>query len=82
MFSIHNRYLPEWLHRVVNAIVIASFWCGGAIGLWSIAPPDSLWSNVARWCVYGTPLVLSAAFFVRRSFVRGVAGGEGYDELP
>ena len=80
-FMIHNRYLPEWLHRLVNALVIGAVWCAGAIALWSATPPVSIWFTVSGWGVYGTPLVIVAALFVRRSLVRGVAGGEGYDEL-
>lgn len=78
---IHNRYIPEWLHRLVNALVIGTLWCGAGIAVWSTAPPESVWFAGGRWCVYATPLVLAAGLFVRPSLVRGVAGGEGYDEL-
>src|SRR6185503_13728097 len=44
-------------------------------------PPESIWFTVSGWCVYGTPLIIAAALFVRRLLVRGVAGGEGYDKL-
>lgn len=77
---IHNRYLPEWLHRLMNAIAIAALWCAAAIGLWSLVPSSSICFAIARWCVYTTPAVFVSPF-VRRSVVRGVAGGEGYDEL-
>jgi hypothetical protein len=78
---IHNRYLPEWLHRLVNALVIGLLWFSAAIAVWSAAPADSVWFTVGSWCAYATPFVVAAGLFVRRSVVRGVAGGEGYDEL-
>ena len=78
---IHNRYLPESLHRLVNALAIAALWCAAGIGLWTVAPAFSTWFTIARWCVYATPAIFLGSLFLRRSVVRGVAGGEGYDEL-
>ncbi len=78
---IHNRYLPEWLHRVFNALFIGAIWCGTSIWLWSVVSPETIWFAIARWLVYLTPLVIVVALFVRSSVVRGVAGDDGYDEL-
>lgn len=81
MVRIHNRYLPEWLHRAVNASVVALIW-GTATGyLWLSASPDSLWRTTAGSALSLTPVVLIGMLFVRHSVVRGVAGGDGYDEL-
>src|SRR5687768_12226755 len=80
-FMIHNRYLPEWLHRIVNALAVGVIWCAGFIAAWNVTPPDSIWFTVSAWCVYATPLVTAASLLLRCSIIRGVAGGEGYDEL-
>ena len=81
LLTIHNRYLPEWLHRIVNAIVVGSIW-GTATGyLWLSASPESLWSTTTGWALALTPAIVMAMLFVRYSVVRGVAGAEGYDEL-
>lgn len=77
---IHNRYLPDWFHRIVNAFVVAAFWCAAGIGLWSAAPLESVWFGIARWCAYATPAVFLGSLFLRCSFIRGVAGDDGYDE--
>ncbi len=80
-FMIHNRYLPGWFHRIVNASAVAAFWCAAGIGLWSAAPLESVWFSIARWCAYATPAVFVGSLFLRLSFIRGIAGGDGYDEF-
>ena len=77
MLTIHNRYLREWLHRVVNAVVVGSVW-GTATGYLRLsASPAPFW----KWAFLLTPVIVIAMLFVRYSVVRGVAGEEGYDEL-
>ena len=81
VFTIHNRYVPEWLHRIVNALLVASIW-GTATGyLWLSASPGSFWKTTTSSALSLTPVILIAMIFVRYSVVRGVAGEEGYDEL-
>jgi hypothetical protein len=81
VLSIHNRFLPEWLHRIVNALLVACLW-GTATGyLWLSAQPNSVWRTVTGLAVSLTPFILVAMLFVRYSIVRGVAGENGYDEL-
>jgi len=81
MFRIHNRYLPDWFHRAVNASVVAFIWGIGTGYTWLSAAPDSLLGATARWASSLTPVILIGMLFVRHSVVRGVAGGDGYDEL-
>lgn len=81
MFTIHNRYLPEWLHRIVNAVVVGGIWGAVTAYLWLSASTGSLWGTIAGFALSLTPMLVVAMFFVRFSVVRGVAGGEGYDEL-
>jgi hypothetical protein len=81
MFTIHNRYLPEWLHRIANAAVVGCIWGAATAYLWLSASTGSLWRTITGFALSLTPLLMVAMFFVRFSVVRGVAGGEGYDEL-
>jgi hypothetical protein len=81
MLRIHNRYLPEWLHRIANAIFVGCLWCATAAYAWRAGTSDSWWHPPARWAIYITPLIILAMLFVRRSLIRGVAGDDGYDEL-
>ena len=79
--TVHNRYLPEWVHRIVNAFVVALVW-GIATGyLWVAATPGSLWRTIVGCASLLTPVVLVAMLFVGGSVVRCVAGEVGYDEL-
>jgi hypothetical protein len=78
---MHNRYLPEWLHRIVNACVVGFIW-GTATGYLSLsASPGSVLETITRWTFLLTPLIVFVMLFVPYSIVRGVAGGDGYDEL-
>jgi hypothetical protein len=79
---IHNRYLPLWLHRICNGVFgavllvgIGSIWFGEPAGSWRHFLSHCLvWSSI--------PVGISLALIARHfSIVRGVAGGEGYDEL-
>jgi ABC-type glycerol-3-phosphate transport system permease component len=62
-------------------LFVGSIW--GAVTAVSreIAPGDSVWWVVACWAFFATPVVLVIALLVRRSLVRGIAGGDGYDEF-
>lgn len=81
VFTMHNRRLPEWLHRVVNALVVAGLWAAATAYLWLSAQPSSVWRTVTASALSLTPLILIVMLFVRYSLVRGVAGEDGYDEL-
>jgi hypothetical protein len=79
---IHNRYLPLWLHRTCNGVFgtallvgIGSIWFSDPVGSWGYFVSRCLiWASV--------PVGIILALFARRfSIVRGVAGGDGYDEL-
>ncbi|MDR3637827.1 MAG: hypothetical protein P4L84_28735 [Isosphaeraceae bacterium] len=74
---LHNRYLPNWLHRLANSAV------GGVLSLLAAsaavrvlgAPLGSFWGAllVAFLCAALDPMQFS--------LVEGCAGEDGYDEL-
>jgi hypothetical protein len=79
---IHNRYLPLCLHRVCNGVLgavvlvgLGSIWFGEPAGSWRhFLSRCLIWSSL--------PVSIILAVMARRfSIVRGVAGGDGYDEL-
>ena len=79
---IHNRYLPQWLHRVCNGVLgavllisIGSIWLG---------EPAESWRHFVSHCLIwaSIPVAIILALVARRfSIVQGVAGEDGYDEL-
>ena len=77
---IHNRRLPEWAHRLASGALVCAVTAGvGASGLTG----GPLVARLSRWLVYGSPIlgVLAGALAHRFSFVRGLAGEVGYDDL-
>jgi hypothetical protein len=81
---LHNRYLPDWVHRILNGLMATALLASVGILPASVLTPCSwLW-----WCclllAWTSPVVgiLLAVFAPSRfSLVRGAAGGDGYDEL-
>ena len=79
---IHNRYLPQWLHRVCNGVFGAALLIGVG-SIWIGEPADS-WRRTLALCLMwaSIPVGIILALVARRfSIVQGVAGGDGYDEL-
>ena len=65
----------------MNFVVVGGIWGAVTAYLWLSASSASLSGTIAGFALSLTPLLVVAMFFVRFSVVRGVAGGEGYDEL-
>jgi len=85
VMRIHNRFLPSVVHRGFNALVGGSILVLVAmLGLTSLSPQSWLWE--APWVVlFAAAPVSVVLLFVnpdRFSLVQGVAGADGYDELP
>ena len=79
---IHNRYLPMWLHRVCGG-VLGSVALAGIGSIWFAEPPGT-WRHLVSRCLLWASVpvgILLACIAHRFSFVEGLAGGEGYDEL-
>jgi hypothetical protein len=81
---IHNRHLPNWAHRVANAVLgLLGCASAGAAGF-AFFREGSVQEQVAGWLLWLSPVagVLLAALNPRRiSLVEGLAGDAGYDEL-
>lgn len=79
---IHNRYLPEWLHRLFCAVygmaLFATFWV--LLLSWTAGGNFVSYVRPLGWLV---PLVGCVCFLLApgHSVVRGLAGEAGYDEL-
>jgi hypothetical protein len=83
VLRIHNRYVPSWLHRLFNAVLVGSLSVTvGVLGLSAFSQEQPL-ASLFGALLYGSPLLALAAFLLahRFSIVRGIAGGDGYDEL-
>jgi len=83
MLKVHNRYIPQWPHRLFNAVLVGALSVTlGVLGL-------SIFSNVPplSWLfaglLFGSPLLALAAAVMAHKFsiVQGIAGKDGYDEL-
>jgi len=74
---LHNRYLPDWLHRVANGAV------GGVLcSLAALAIVRFLGAPLcALWFVPPVVLICTALDPRRFSLVEGCAGDLGYDGL-
>lgn len=79
---IHNRRLPLWVHRACNGAFGAAVLVGGAC-IWFGEPEGSWRHTVSLGLIWmSIPVGITLAVVAHRfSFVRGIAGGEGYDEL-
>jgi len=74
---LHNRYLPDWLHRVANGAV-----GGGLSSLPALAIVRVLSAPLWElWFVLPVALICTALDPRRFSLVDGCAGDLGYDEL-
>ncbi len=74
---LHNRYLPDWLHRFANGAIgagLSSLAVVAAVGVLAM-PLGTL------WFVLPAALVCTALDPRRFSLVEGCAGDLGYDEL-
>ncbi len=80
---IHNRYLPLGLHQVCNG-VFGAVWLIGLGSIWFGEPAESWRHFVSRSLIWASiPVGIILALVARQfSIVQGVAGGDGYDELP
>lgn len=81
---IHNRFLPEWMHRVANGVlgVLLAATAGASGYLWFA--PDSIGEGLSGWFLLLSPVVGLLLVIVnpaRFSLVDGIAGEMGYDEL-
>lgn len=74
---IHNRWLPDWLHRLANGIVGA-----GLAALIACVGVRELGLPLRAFAVVPLAAAVSVAAPPRRfSLVEGCAGVHGYDEL-
>jgi hypothetical protein len=74
---LHNRYLPDWVHRLANGAiggVLSSLAASAAVRV--LGAPLG-----AFWCVLLVALLCTALNSRRFSLVEGCAGDLGYDEL-
>jgi hypothetical protein len=81
---IHNRYLPQWLHRIANGVMAALFLaCFGANVSCYLTAGSLPWNAAILLLRLSAPIGLSVAMIDPRKFslVEGVAGDDGYDEL-
>lgn len=80
---IHNRFLPEWLHRVFAGIFGGAVFVTSSVLLLSEFGTEQWLAPVASYLLWSTPAVVVVCFIVapRFSVVRGLAGDVGYDEL-
>ncbi len=80
---LHNRYLPQWGHRIANG-VMASLCLTfiGALGVSNLAGESLLW-RACLVLLYASPagLLASCADPARFTLVEGIAWEDGYDEL-
>jgi hypothetical protein len=79
---VRNRYLPQWLHRLVcggfAAVVLA------LLGLNWLGQPSGSWRHVAALCllIASVPVGIFLACVAHRfSIVEGLAGDAGYEDL-
>jgi len=83
VLRIHNRYLPQWLHRLFNAVLVGALSVTlGIVGLTAFSTIPVL-SWLFAGLLFGSPLLAVAAALMAHKFsvVRGIAGTDGYDEL-
>lgn len=74
---LHNRYLPDWLHRAANGI-----FGSGLSSLVAIAAMRILGAPLwILWLVLPVALLCTVLDPRRFSLVEGCAGDIGYDEL-
>ena len=79
---IHNRYLPMWLHRLCSGLLGAAVLA--ALGSIWLAEPSGTWRHLLSRCfLWGSlPAGMVLAWVAPRfSIVKGIAGGDGDDEL-
>jgi len=74
---IHNRFLPDWLHRVANGLAGA-----GLASLAVCVAVRGLGLSLRLFAIVPLAAALRVAASPQRSsLVEGCAGGDGYDEL-
>jgi hypothetical protein len=81
---IHNRYLPQWAHRIANGL-LGFFGCASAgAGGYVTFESSSFLEEASGWLLLLSPLA-GVAFTLlnprRVSLAQGLAGEAGYDEL-
>ena len=83
MLPIHNRYLPQWLHRIANGVLAAGITV--TVASWGLDAfsETALLVRLFSGLLYASPIVgLVAALLTHKiSIVEGIAGGDRYDEL-
>ena len=82
--SVHNRYLPNWIHRIFNGLF--AFFLSATIGVigWAHFKYQPFVCEVSKGLVYlSMPIVILFGFLNPKkiSLVEGVGGADGYDEL-
>jgi hypothetical protein len=83
MARLHNRYLPQWVHRIANGLMASmGIALVGALGASTLACDSFLWKACfALLCASPAGLLLSCADPAKITLVEGIAGEDGYDEL-
>jgi hypothetical protein len=83
VLRIHNCYLPHWLHRLFNGVLVGALSVTlGIVGLTLFSDVPVL-SGIFAALLFGSPvLAVTAALIAHRfSLVHGIAAGDGYDDL-
>lgn len=83
MLRLHNRYLPQWVHRIANGVIASLLLAlAGAWGTTALAPGSFPW-KLFFIALYASPIGLLASLLNpgRFTLVEGIAGEDGYDEL-
>jgi TRAP-type C4-dicarboxylate transport system permease small subunit len=82
--GIHNRYLPNWVHRIFNGLF--AFFLNATIGVlgWVYFRNQTVICEISKGLIYLSIPIGIFVFFLnpkRISLVEGLAGVDGYDEL-
>jgi hypothetical protein len=79
-----NRYLPNWLHRVANAIFATALCAAAGIAGFNYLHGIPVLARVSKWLLYLSPFVGIFCGILnpqRFSLTEGLAGEVGYDGL-
>ncbi len=79
-----NRYLPNWLHRVANAIVATALCAFVGIAGLNYLHGIPVLARASKWLLYLSPFIgiLCGVLNPKRfSLTEGCAGDVGYDGL-
>lgn len=82
MLQLHNRYLPQWVHRIANGVMASLLLAlAGAWGTTALTCHSLSW-KVSLVLFYASPIGLPASLLSPNKFtlVEGIAGEDGYDE--